>query len=161
MVMSSWCGGSPSAGSAMGRRPAASATRAAAMPSKLWGCRSRGQVPVSGVRPRSAKDASVSVETSETAELDDKQERESRDRARLLSRDGGRRMIEPASGGGYITSSEEGIAADCLQRTVGHRSSGSESGSARNHLQPRVSMAELRSSDACATMGPQLWKPLR
>ncbi len=31
-------------------------------------------MPVSGVRPRSAKDASVSVETAETAELDNKQE---------------------------------------------------------------------------------------
>ena len=50
-------------------------------PSKPWGWRSSGQLPVFGVRPRSENtrhecfvmDASVSVKTAETAELDDYQ----------------------------------------------------------------------------------------
>jgi len=43
-------------------------------------------------------DASVSVRTAETAEMDEKQERDSHDRARSLSWDAGRKMIEPISG---------------------------------------------------------------
>jgi hypothetical protein len=43
-------------------------------------------------------DASVSVRTAETAEMDEKQERDSHDRARSLSWDAGRKMIEPVSG---------------------------------------------------------------
>jgi hypothetical protein len=63
------------------------------------------------VSPRSAKarhecfpaSASVPTDTARAPGLDEQQERESRDRARLLSRDGGRRMIEPASDEGAIS----------------------------------------------------------